>query len=222
MSIEHHAFHGNTRHNIDARKLAYSIGCLVLDLSCGIVRCSRVREVAWMVSLSFVSRRRIGSTRSERKTGRNIDGGITWSSLRCCYCCYSRLKASKRIFSPPTYQMHTRLLSSLAPKSEAATKASVCNLLINHRCRDGHKRFDERLSCHVLQLLILGYSAMLTSRTPELQETNACHGKRLLPDGIFGLVTRKLRLPCKRSRRQRMFSTGCEVVRSVSRSDLSS
>lgn len=44
------------------------------------------------------------------------------------------------------------------------------------------KRFDERQSCHVLQVLDVGVLGNAYQETLELQQTNACHGKWLLPD----------------------------------------
>lgn len=73
---------------------------------------------------------------------------------------YSRHKASKQtsdyLFADVS-KAHTTAVLATVPKSEDATKTSFCNFFF-FIIRDSYKRFDKRQSCHVLQLLTLGYT----------------------------------------------------------------
>lgn len=133
--------------------------------------------------LSFVSRLRNILTRSERKTEKEVRGR-DW--VKMLPLSLLETQSKEATVSPPTYQMHTRLLSLLSSSSTKLPRrqvfvTSLPSTNIAMATRDLTRGYLAT-SC---SFLILGYSAMLTSHILELQETNACHGKRLLPDGIF-------------------------------------
>lgn len=107
---------------------------------------------------------------------RNIQG-LGWEASECRY---SRVEQA-------TLHPRIRCIHDCCPRCPESEDATKVIYLSFTDVAMANKRFDDRQSCHVLQLSDIGilgnaYSAMLTTLTPELQQTNACHGKWLLPD----------------------------------------